>query len=127
VRRTGRDPDFFACAFLGQLSPLGIAHARRAIASQAIADEIHIGVVIVGWPMMLEVVEKGWPVRLEAMHLKIAERKREAVVDADQRGTIFCQPIDLPLGDASSIFSAKAAAESRPAAHHPRPNRRASP
>ena len=66
----------------------------------AIADEIDIGVIVVGRPMALEIVEEGRPVGLEAMHLEIAQRKREAVVDADQRGHILGEPLDQPFGDA---------------------------
>ena len=40
-----------------------------------------MGVIVVGRPVVLEIVEKGWPVRLEGMHLEIAQRKREAAGD----------------------------------------------
>ena len=36
------------------------------------------------------------------MRLEIAQRKREAVVDADQRGRILGQPLHQPFGDAAS-------------------------
>jgi len=51
-------------------------------------------VIVVGRPVVLEIVEKGWPVRLEGMHLEIAQRKREAVVNANQGRRIFCQSFD---------------------------------
>ena len=35
------------------------------------------------------------------MHLEIAQRKREAVVDADQRRRVLGQPLDQPFGDAA--------------------------
>jgi hypothetical protein len=38
--------------------------------------------------MALEIIEEGGPVGLQAMRLEIAQRKREAVVDADQRAAI---------------------------------------
>ena len=89
-----------AGAFLGQPPPAGIAHARRAIAVDAVADEIDIGVVLVGRPVALEIVEERRPVGLQAMHLEIAQREREAVVDADQRRRVFGEPLDQPFGDA---------------------------
>ena len=75
-----------ARALLSQPPPAGTAGARRPVAHETIADEIDIGVVIVGRPVALEIVEERGPVRLESMHLEIAQRKRKAVVDADQRG-----------------------------------------
>jgi len=74
---------------LGQAAPPSVAHARRAVAECAIADEISIGVVVVSRPVMLEIVEKNRPFRLEAMRLEIAQRKREAVVDTDERGGVL--------------------------------------
>ena len=90
-----------ARALLGQAPPASIAHARRAVAECALADEIDIGVILVGRPMALEIVEERRPVGLEAMHLEIAQREREAVVDADQRRHVLGQPFDQPFGDAA--------------------------
>ena len=89
-----------ARAFLGQTPPPGIAHARRAVADDAVTDEIDIGVILVSRPMPLEIVEEARPVGQQPMRLEIAQRERKAVVDADQRGRILGQPFDQLFGDA---------------------------
>ena len=86
-------------AFLGQPPPASIAHARRAIARRALADKINVGVILVGRPMALEIVEEGGPIVLQSMHLEVAQRKRKAVVDADQRGQVLGQLVDQPFGN----------------------------
>jgi hypothetical protein len=78
--------------------------ARTTISYRAVANEIDVN-VLVGRPMMLEIIEEGWPVRLEAMNLEIAQREREAVIDADQRRHVlgqslyqpFCNPAPGPI------------------------------
>src|SRR5262249_6682251 len=72
-----------AGALLGEPPPAGVADASGTVAHDALADEIDIGVVVVGRPMVLEIVEEGGPIELEAMRLEIAQRKGKAVVDAD--------------------------------------------
>src|SRR5258708_438706 len=76
-------------AFLGQPPPAGIAGAHSAVAKYALAHEIDIGVIVVSRPMALEIVEEGWPVGLKIVQLEIAQWKREAVVDPNQRWPIF--------------------------------------
>ncbi|MGD0420641.1 MAG: hypothetical protein ABSA68_13860 [Xanthobacteraceae bacterium] len=73
-----------AGTFLGQSPPAGVAHPRGSIANGAITDEIDVDVRI-GRSMTLEIVEEGRPVRFEPMYFEIAEQKREAVVNADER------------------------------------------
>ena len=90
-----------ASALLRQATPAGTAYSLRAIADKAVANEIEVN-VSVGWPMPLEIVEKVGPVRFEAVRLEISHRKREAVVDTDQRGRIFRKPFDQPFGDATT-------------------------
>ena len=51
-----------ACPLLGQASPAGAAHARRAVAANAVAHELDIGVILVGRPVALEIVEEARPV-----------------------------------------------------------------
>src|SRR6266446_4316728 len=62
-------------ALFRQSPPAGVAHPRRTVAEYAFAHEIDIGIVFVGRPMLLEILEERRPVRLEAMHLEIAQRK----------------------------------------------------
>ena len=60
------------CAFFCQTPPSGAAHPCRAVADYSLAYEINIGVVLVGWPMLVEVIEERRPVGLEAVHLEVA-------------------------------------------------------
>jgi hypothetical protein len=52
--------------------------------------------------MALEIVKEGRPVGLQAILLEIAQREREAVIDADKRRQVFGQPFDQPFSDALS-------------------------
>jgi hypothetical protein len=42
--------------------------------------------------MVLEIVEEGGPVGFEGARLEVAQRKREAVIDTDQRRRISAMP-----------------------------------
>jgi len=42
--------------------PAGITGAGGSISANAFANEIDVGVILVGWPVALEIVEKGRPV-----------------------------------------------------------------
>ena len=48
-----------------------------------------LGVVFVGGPMVLEVIQEGRPVAGHAVLLEVGQRKREAVIDADD-GRVIC-------------------------------------
>jgi hypothetical protein len=69
------------------------------MAERPVPNKINIGVIFVGWPMALEVVEEGRPVGPQAMGLKIAQREGEAVVDTDQRRLILGQALNEPFRD----------------------------
>jgi hypothetical protein len=87
------------------------------------ADEIDVD-VLVGRPMALEIVEKLLPVGWEIVKLKVPQRKRKAVVDADQSGNILGQFLLLAIRRrraASSTCAGMAAATPLPAAYRPRP------
>jgi hypothetical protein len=43
--------------------------------------------------MVLEIVEEGAPVWFEAVRLEITQRKRETVIDPDQRRRRFGKPL----------------------------------
>lgn len=89
-----------ARALFGQALPARIAHARSAVAAHAIADEIDVDVLISG-PMALEIVEESGPVGLQTMHLEIAQRKRESMVDTSQSRRDFSKPFDQPFRNAA--------------------------
>src|SRR5579883_3252854 len=90
-----------SCTQLGQPPPVGSTHARRCIACDPLSHEVHIGVLFISWPMTLEIVEEYRPVRLEPICLEVAQRKREAVIDADNRSGWLGQPGDEPFGEAT--------------------------
>jgi hypothetical protein len=64
---------------------------RVSLARYAAAQGLDRRVVLVGRPMTLEIVKECRPVMFEAMFIKIADRERKAVVDAEQRGDILGQ------------------------------------
>ena len=65
--------------------------------------------IFVGWPMLPEIVEEGGPIVLQRMSLEIAQGKREAVIDADERRSALGEPPDQPFGNPAScpIFAAR--------------------
>ena len=81
-------------------APAGVTTTCSAVASQAVAHEIDVGMVGVCGPVALEVLQERGPVRLQLVHFEIAQRKRKPVVDADDRWAIFGQAVSQPLGDA---------------------------
>ncbi|MFC7538836.1 hypothetical protein ACFQU2_04345 [Siccirubricoccus deserti] len=76
-------------------------HPRGAVSSAAIADEIDIGVILIGQPVPLEVVEEARPVQREAVRLEVAHREGETVADADQRRHILGQALNEPFRNAA--------------------------
>lgn len=64
-----------AAALLSQPPPAGIPHARGAVATQSVSDEVNLQVTAIGWPVVLEVVEERGPVGREAVDLEVAKWK----------------------------------------------------
>jgi hypothetical protein len=85
-----------------EASPAGVAGALRPQSQVTFADRLHGRVVAIGRPMVVEVFEEGRPVVRQAVGLEIRQGKRKAVVDADQGGHVFAQPLRQPLGDAAA-------------------------
>src|SRR5258706_12171287 len=57
----------------GQPSPAGVAATRRAVARDAVTNELDVGVVAIGRPVTLEILEKRGPVRRQLVTLKVAQ------------------------------------------------------
>ena len=91
-----------ARTLFGHPAPAGVAGARCAVASQAVAHEIDIGVLGIRGPVALKVLQELGPVRLQLVHFEIAQRKRKPEVDADDRRDILGQAVREPLRDAAS-------------------------
>ena len=86
--------------FLCQPSPAGIAGPRRAVTCRSLANEIDVGVVLVGRPMVHEVVEKRRPVGFQPVNLEISQREGKAVVDADECRRILRKALHQPMSNA---------------------------
>lgn len=50
--------------FLGQTPPAAIAGPRRAVARRNVSHEINVGMILVGRPMTLKIIEEGWQLTL---------------------------------------------------------------
>lgn len=50
--------------------------------------EVDIGVILIGRPMALEIVEEGRPVGRKPVGLEIMQGERKAVIDADHGDTL---------------------------------------
>ncbi|EME70274.1 hypothetical protein H261_08813 [Paramagnetospirillum caucaseum] len=70
--------------FLSQSPPPSVAGAIRTIPHGTMPNEIDIDMIAVSGPMSMEIIKEGRPIRRQTMHFKISERKREAVIDANQ-------------------------------------------
>jgi len=75
---------FRARAHFCDSPPARITAAGRTVSTLAFTNEIDVGVVLIGRPVPLEVVQKSRPVTGEIVLLEIFRRERKAVVDADQ-------------------------------------------
>ena len=71
-------PDF------GQTAPAGISGTGLGVAAGSVADEIDVGVVLVGRPVALKIIEEHRPVRRDGVDLEITQRKRKGVVYPDK-------------------------------------------
>lgn len=89
-------------ALLGEPFPSRVPAASSAVAGQAVANEVDIGVRAIGWPISLEVLQERRPVRRQPMHLEVAQRKGKPVIDADDRRDVFREPLGQPVRDAAS-------------------------
>lgn len=78
-----------------------MAETGGTVAHRAVAHEIDGGLVLVGRPVALEVIEKGRPVGRQAVGLEIPQWKGEPVVDTDQCRPVFGEPLDQPFGDSA--------------------------
>ena len=72
-----------ASPLVRQTPPARIPRTSSAIAVEAITDKIDIGVVIIGGPVLLKVIEEGRPIRQQVISFEIPQRKRKGMVDAD--------------------------------------------
>jgi hypothetical protein len=51
-----------ACALFSYAPPASVAHACRPVTDAAIPCEIHIRIVLVRWPMTLEIIQEARPI-----------------------------------------------------------------
>ncbi|WP_248308487.1 hypothetical protein [Bosea sp. 124] len=118
-----------ACAFFCQPPPAGIAHARLAIAGDAVAHKLDIDLILVSRPVALEIVEEARPVEQKPMRIEIAQREGKTVVDADQYGRILGHLLHQPFGDALAgpVFARAWRRRHLPDARRPRQDRHAGP
>ena len=82
--------------FVRQPQPSWTAQTGGGMTVRSFADGVDVIMLPVGRPVALEVVEKGRPVRCQAVHLEIAQREREAVVDAHQGWDVLRELLDQP-------------------------------
>lgn len=80
-------------------APARASLARCAVPSRAEAHEIDIGMIGIRRPMPLEIIQERWPVRQQPMDLKVAQGKREGVVDADDCRDVLGKSFDQPFRD----------------------------
>ena len=118
-----------AGTLLGQPPPARMTHARRAVATQAVANEIDVD-VLARRPMALE-VRRGTLASQASAHAP-----RSSATETRSRGRCrptwasprpACLPAIRQHRVASSISSGMVAAEPRSAVHRPRLGRRADP
>ncbi|HZL50867.1 MAG TPA: hypothetical protein VFC37_07945 [Terracidiphilus sp.] len=83
---------------LRQPEPASLPGSLQALPSVAIPDEGHVRVPGIGRPMLLEIDQKVFPVAGEPVLLKVGQRKREAVVDADEGRNVRPEFGGEPLG-----------------------------
>src|SRR5712672_192537 len=90
---------FRFCPRLRQASPPRIAASSSGVATLAFPNEIDVGMIRVGRPMLLKVSKKRGPVLGQTVFLEIFQRKRETVIDTYQYRLSFAQSLNEPLGN----------------------------
>jgi len=85
-------------SFLGHPPPARTSRTHGTIPVVAVSDAIDIHMVVVGRPVVLEVIEELRPIWLEAMDFEVAQRKGKPVVDADERGRAVAKFSREPFG-----------------------------
>ena len=89
-----------ASADFGHTSPPCVTGPCSRVAANSIAHKIYIGMVVIGRPMTLKVLQKCSPIEGQAMLFEVLEREGKTVVNADERrgilGQNFCQPFCNP-------------------------------
>lgn len=86
---------------LRQPPPAGISGSGITVTDGAVTHGINGDVIPVGWPVALEIVEEGFPFKGKMVTFKIAQRKREPVVNSNQGWRAFRKPLQKPFGNAS--------------------------
>ena len=66
------------------------------------ADEVDGDVVLICWPVVVEVVEERWPVVGQTVGFEVAEGEGEGVVDADEGRGAMEEFGGEPFGEAAS-------------------------
>jgi hypothetical protein len=82
----------------GSSLPTGPACVRQG----ATADEIDIHVVVIGRPVVSEVIEESGPVGGETVDFEIAQRKGKGVVNANEGGRAVGEFRGEPFGEATA-------------------------
>jgi hypothetical protein len=62
-----------AAAQFGQATPPGVSFALYSTAAESISDEIDVGVVLIGRPVLVKIVEKTVPVGRQVMVFEVSE------------------------------------------------------
>ena len=83
-----------ANAALDQAAPVSVPTSLGAIADGTGPHIAHPNTPFICRPMLLKIVEESGPVRIDATRLEIAHRERKAVVDADNRRSVFGELLD---------------------------------
>lgn len=72
------------------------------IEHEALLAQVLVGVLGVGGPVPLKVLEKRGPVGRQAMYLEVAQRKGKPVIDANDRRNVLREPLGQPVRNAAS-------------------------
>ena len=95
-RLSGARPD------IGQPPPARVAGTGRAVSAESVANELDVGVVLVGGPVLPKVVQECRPVDRQPMGVEILLREGKRVVDSNQGRPSFREALDQPLGNTAS-------------------------
>src|ERR1017187_2498567 len=72
-----------AGSYLRHSPPSSLSNSRASIAADPLANKVNVNILI-GGPVLLEVVQECRPVERQPVFLKIPEREGEAVVDTNK-------------------------------------------
>lgn len=82
----------------GESKPARLPGSDQAVSMLTISYGSNLHVLLIRWPVSLEIVEKRTPIPRKSVLFKVGHRKREPMIDPDEKGAARADFLTEPLG-----------------------------